>query len=285
MTPQSRQKIIWAARNELTEYHIYNRVAARVKSPHNKALLEKIAAEEKAHYQRWTAILGDDVSPYRVKIWLYTLLTRLLGLSFGLKFMEKGEGLAQRMYSDLARDQPEAIPIIEDEQRHEKELLGLIDEGFLRYVSSFVLGLNDALVELTGALAGLTLALQDTRLIATVGLITGVAASLAMAASEYLSSKEEADKSAGKAGFITGVAYFFTVIFLITPYLVATNAFIALAGTLSIAILIIFGFTFYTAIAKDLDPKKRFFEMAGISLGVAVLNFFIGYGIKYFLGV
>ena len=54
-----------------------------------------------------------------------------------------------------------------------------------------VLGLNDALVEFTGALAGYTFALQNTLLVAMTGLITGVAASLSMATSEYLSTKSE----------------------------------------------------------------------------------------------
>ena len=69
-----------------------------------------------------------------------------------------------------------------------------------RYTGSIVLGLNDALVELTGALAGLTLALQDTKLIALTGSITGIAAALSMGASEYLSTKsEDVDRSPVKA--------------------------------------------------------------------------------------
>ena len=43
-----------------------------------------------------------------------------------------------------------------------------------------VLGMNDAMVEMTGTLAGLTLAMQNTRLIALSGLITGIAATLSM---------------------------------------------------------------------------------------------------------
>lgn len=63
----------------------------------------------------------------------------------------------------------------------------MIKEEKIGYVGSMVLGLNDALVELTGVLAGLTFTLQNTRLIGTAGLITGVAAALSMASSEYLS--------------------------------------------------------------------------------------------------
>ena len=54
-------------------------------------------------------------------------------------------------------------------------------------------GLNDALVELTGALAGLTFAFKDSRTIALAGLITGISASFSMAASDYLSNKADDD--------------------------------------------------------------------------------------------
>ena len=69
------------------------------------------------------------------------------------------------------------------EQEHEAALIELIDEERLRYISSMVLGLNDALVELTGALAGFTFALGNTTTIAMAGFITGSAATLSMAAS------------------------------------------------------------------------------------------------------
>ena len=67
----------------------------------------------------------------------------------------------------------------------------LIEEEHLNYIGSMVLGMNDALVELTGTLAGLTFALQNTRLIALTGFITGIAASFSMAASEYLSKNQK----------------------------------------------------------------------------------------------
>jgi VIT1/CCC1 family predicted Fe2+/Mn2+ transporter len=153
-------------------------------------------------------------------------------------------------------------------------------------VGSIVLGMNDALVELTGTLAGLTLALQSTRLIAMAGLITGIAASLSMATSEYLSTKSEGgEKDPIKALIYTGCAYVFTVFFLILPYLVLDNFYVCLASTIFNAIVVIFVFTFYVSVAKDLPFRKRFFEMVAISLGIAALSFGIGFIIRSFLNV
>ena len=159
----------------------------------------------------------------------------------------------------------------------------MIDEERLKYVGSVVLGLNDALVELTGALAGLTFALQNPRLVATAGFITGIAASLSMAASEYLSTKSEGEgKDPVKSCIYTGIAYVLTVLVLILPFLLLNNLYLSLSITLSSAILIIFIFTFYISVAKGLPFKKRFFEMALISIGVASLSFIIGLFVRRF---
>ncbi|MDD4319167.1 MAG: VIT1/CCC1 family protein [Candidatus Peribacteraceae bacterium] len=285
LTPELRAKLRRAARNEITEHHIYSAVAARVRDPHNRDVIEKIAAQELGHYERWRALLGEDIRPQRWKVWIYATVTSLLGLSFTLRFMEKGESLAQDFYDELSAAVPEAAAVIQDEQRHEEEMLALIDEEFLQFVSSFVLGINDALVELTGALAGLTLALADSRLIATVGFITGIAASLSMASAQYLSTKEEEGKSALKSGLMTGLAYIFTVVLLILPFFLISKAIVALPVTLCIAVLIIFLFTLYVSVAKRQPFKPRFMEMAGISLSVAAVNFGIGFLVKRYFGV
>lgn len=140
-------------------------------------------------------------------------------------------------------------------------------------------------MELTGALAGFTLALSDNRIISLVGLVTGISAALSMAASDYLSSKAEGDTKARKSAIYTGVAYFITVILLILPFLLLNNQFVALGLTLSTAVIIIFLFNYYLSVAKDLNFKARFLEMSLISLGVAAFSFLVGYALKFLLGV
>ena len=200
--------------------------------------------------------------------------------------MEKGEEKAQTTYGKIAEFVPSAKEIVEDEDKHELELINMLDEERLRYVGSIVLGLNDALVELTGALAGLTFALQNTRLTVMVGLITGIAASLSMATSEYLSTKSEGHiKNPLKAAVYTGVAYVITVLFLIFPYFAFANPLLCLGLTILNAVIVIFIFTLYISIAKGISFKNRFSEMVLISLGVAALTFLITFVIKIFLNV
>ncbi|MEM2106704.1 MAG: VIT1/CCC1 transporter family protein [Candidatus Bathyarchaeia archaeon] len=278
MFDENIRKIVLAAqRNELTEHIIYGRLSSSVKDPHNKNVLKQISEDELDHYFFWKKYSKEDVKPDRLKILKYLLITRIFGFTFGVKLMERGEDQAQVTYDKISKSIPEAKDIVADEDEHEKQLINMIDEERLRYIGSTVRGLNDALVELTGAIAGFTFALQDPRLVAMVGSITGVAASLSMAASEYLATKSEGSKlDPVKASFYTCSAYIITVIFLIYPYLIFSNIYLSLALTVLNALIVIFIFTFYISVAKDIPLKSRFIEMAFISLGIATLSFIIG---------
>jgi VIT1/CCC1 family predicted Fe2+/Mn2+ transporter len=273
-------------KNEITEHHIYSRLARSVKPPENQQILDKFAEDELRHYHQWRAYTQQDVAPDRWKIFKYYGISRALGFTFGLKLMERGEKGAQASYVRLRGVIPEAEAIIQDENQHETTLLGLLDEEALRYTGSMVLGLNDALVELTGALAGFTLALQNTTLIALTGSITGIAAALSMAASEYLSTKaEETVKSPVRASTYTFIAYITTVVLLILPYLIIKNYYLCLGVTLAVAVLIIAVFNYYVSVAKDQPFKSRFLEMAGLSLSIAALSFLIGFLMRTALGI
>ena len=228
-----------------------------------------------------------EARPQRWKVLLYTLLAWVFGFTFAVKHMENGEENAQDRYDRLALEVPEAAQIRADEQRHEEQLLAMLDEERLRYVGSMVLGLNDALVELTGTLAGLTFALQDNRLVALSGLITGISATFSMASSEFLSARSSGRSDALKSCVYTGIAYLITVALLVLPYLLlpAGSYAASLAVMLLIVVAIIALFNYYIAVAQGLSFRRRFGEMAAISLGVAALSFAVGLLVKVFLGV
>ena len=273
--------------NELTESVIYENIAQFAKGEENKETLLRLSREEKAHYEIWKKYTRVDMVPEKGKVRKYTLLARLLGFTFAVKLMEKGEENAQAEYELLAREVAESTAIRQQEEEHEQALLGMLDEESLQYVGSMVLGLNDALVELTGSLAGFAFALQNTRLIALSGLIVGISATFSMASSEFLAARSEGRTDALKSCSYTGIAYLLTVVALIAPYLLfPVEQFIpALICMLAVVVLIIAGFTYYTSVAQDQPFKRRFTEMALISITVAVLSFIVGVLAKKFLGV
>ena len=286
-SPRATEIILKMQQNEMTESAIYEKIARFAKGEENRQTLLRLAREERAHYDIWKKYTGAEMKPEKGKVLRFTMIARILGFTFAVKLMEKGEGNAQEEYALLAGEVAESIHIRQQEEEHEHALLAMLDEERLRYVGSMVLGLNDALVELTGSLAGFTFALQNTRLIALSGLIIGISATFSMASSEFLAARSEGRSDALKSCTYTGIAYLITVVLLILPYLLlgSSQYIAALVCMLAIVVLIIAGFTFYTSVAQDQPFKSRFLEMALISIGVAVVSFVVGILAKNLLGV
>ena len=286
LTSKDLKKFIRFQRNEYTESIVYDRLASIEKNTSNSKVLRMISAEEKAHYYTLKKYTNTEVKANRWRIAKYYWLARILGITFAIKLMESSENSAHQEYAryteceDLQR-------LSREEEIHEEKLIGLINEERLEYMGSVVLGLNDALVEFTGALAGFTLALSDHKLIALTGSITGIAAALSMASSEYLSTKSEGDKSKhpAKAAIYTGIAYIITVVALVTPFILISNVLIALGVMLAMALIIIALFNYYYSVARGESFRKRFMEMAVLSFSVAGISFLIGYALKTFTGI
>lgn len=287
VTAEQKQSLLAQLRNELTEAQVYTNLAACAPLAQNAAVLRQIAAEERAHAALLQNILQKPVTPNRGAVLYHVMMARIFGLTFALKLMERGEGMAEQTYRQLATAIPELQRIAEDEERHEAEILALLDDERLTYMGAIVLGLNDALVELTGALAGFTFALSSSRQIAMTGLITGLAAAMSMAASAFLSAKADSgkeDQHAGKTACYTGIAYVITVIILVSPYFIFSSVTWALPIMLASALGIIAFFNFYLSVAKEVSFRRSFLQMAGISTTVALISFGIGYLLQHTMG-
>ena len=282
-----RRRLERYQRDELTDQRVYANMARSEKNLENQSVLQIISDEEQDHAAVWRKYTGKTGRADMVRVVFYTILARLLGYTFVIKIMERGEALTAREYGTLREYIPEARGIMEQEEAHENRLHAMLDEERLHYVGAMVLGLNDALVELTGTIAGLTFALQSNRLVALAGIVTGVSATLSMAASNYLAERADGKTDALKSSVYTGVAYLVTVVLLVLPYLLFPadmylGAFLSMLG---VVVAIIFAFNFYIAVAKGMAFWPRFAEMACISLGVAVVSFGIGLVAKHLLGV
>ncbi|NTU92899.1 MAG: rubrerythrin family protein [Chlorobiaceae bacterium] len=286
LSEQELRRIAVFQKNEITEHHIYTTLAKRVQGVKNRRILTQIASDELRHYEVWKRFTGRDIAPDRFRVWLYSMVSLLFGFTFGIKLMESGEQKAHEAYGRLVGSMTEINSISRDEEEHEQALIMLLDEDRLKYTGSIVLGLNDALVELTGALAGLTFALQNTELVVLTASITGFAAALSMGASEYLSTKSEPGaKSPVKASIYTAVAYLFAVTILILPYLFFQNLYLCLILAFAGAIGIIALFNFYVSVAQGVPFRGRFLEMSGLIVVVAGISFAAGLGIRLFFGV
>ncbi len=277
--------------DEITEYELYRALAQQADNETNRRIFQKIADQEKHHYDFFAAITGKTFRPNRFRNRMVLWASKVLGLTFVLKWLEKREQHAQENYQQVIQYFPDAEPLLHEEEEHEQELLDLIEENILEYVGSIVLGLNDALVELLGALAGMTLAIGNPEVVAVAGLLTGIAASLSMAAAEYLSTRTEREtnphirKKPLQAAVFTGIAYIITVILLIIPYLLLDNVILSLIIALSISVLIVALFNAYLAVAKDRPFWRNFTQMTLIIFGVSAFTFFLGWLVNRYWGV
>ncbi|MDR0616783.1 MAG: VIT1/CCC1 family protein [Synergistaceae bacterium] len=275
---------------------LYRRIARGMPEGKNRDIITSIAEDEARHAAVMRSYTQKELLPDRFKVIAYAIINFSLGYTFAIKLMEKNEIDIKGRYGEaeaLERDKnslgkAEAIRrILSDEEKHEKILLDMLNEERVSYIGNTVLGMNDALVELTGALAGYTLAMRDTKLISMAGLITGFSATLSMAASSFLSARASGDKNALKASVYTGIAYLLTIALLILPYLFAGKD--GYIGSLLCAMAIAVGITaflnWYISVTLDRPFKSGFAMMAGLSVGVALLSFMLGMAVKNLLGI
>ena len=286
-SPSVLKRILQFQRDELTSSILYEYIAERQKDEGNRTALLEIAKAERSHYTTWKGYTGQELRPNMFKIFFYKIINMLLGDTFTIKLFEIGETFGAQELREVEEEVPEARAIMKEEEEHEDRLMEMVDGERLHYIGSMVLGLNDALVELTGTIAGLTFALANTRLVALSGIITGVSATLSMAASNYLAERADGNAKALKSSFYTGMAYLVTVALMVLPYLLLPNSlYLAAFGILlAVVVLIIAAFNYYVSVVQSIPFWPRFAEMGTISLSVAAISFVIGLLAKRLLGI
>lgn len=284
---KARTLMLAFQQDEINSAAIYARFAKCSRDNRNCEILDQIAQDEAHHAAIWKRYTNKDLRPNKLKVWWYRFLMSVLGYTFVTKLLELHEYDGIQGLEQLKKEVPEVEGIIADEKAHEQQLIDMLDEDRLNYVGAMVLGLNDALVELTGTIAGLTFVLMNNTVIALAGIITGIAATLSMAASNYLAERADGNPNAFKASVYTGVAYLVTVICLVLPYLLfPVHMYLAaLICMIAIVVFLVFIFNYYIAVVKTEPFWPKFLEMSGISLSVALISFLIGLAAKLCFGI
>jgi len=140
--------------------------------------------------------------------------------------------------------------------------------------SAIILGMHDAIVSLTGLIAGLFFAFANKNIIIISCIISSITASLSMGAANYLAVKSKTPQIALSAALHTFFAYMTTCILLILPFFIFENRYIELISVIIIAILIIFLFNFI--FYRKNRFYAHFFEMLCICTIVSIVAFLIG---------
>lgn len=297
--PGRRRFFLEQARDEAFDHVIYSILARRSRDDSNRKLLASLAEHEQRHLDFWLETAGvaaAEVRPSRLRLTAALLSARFLGLAFTIRRLERGERRTidkyERILAEGILDEPAASrlqAIIDDERQHESEMEARLSDERVAYLGAAILGLNDALIELTGGLTGLVSTISDARVIGFSGLMVGFAASLSMGASNFLSEGLSAESGERlnpmKAAMYTGIAYILVVVGLVAPFFLTGSRRLALGITWLVGVAIVAGFAYYSSVVLRTSFRRRFVQMFALGLGVAVLTYGLGRLVSRMFGI
>ncbi|MEM1598458.1 MAG: VIT1/CCC1 family protein [Pyrobaculum sp.] len=280
-----------AALDEYREYLTYSLLARVERNASRRAVLSALAEQELRHFRFWSRFAA--VSPprrLRAYAWFMAFLRLLMGVTFVAKLMERGEEEAIRRYRSVepllsGADVEELRRIIRDEEEHERALIAQLDETIVKYMGALVLGLADAIIEITGAHAGALGTTNSTIVAGVIGLIVGIGASISMASASFLQTKHEVGKSPTVAALVTGVGYMVAVALMSLPYFLTHDIYHAFAASIAVGVVLTFVLTFQAAVYAEKDFKFEFLQTVGLLLGTALLTYLAGRWLGALFGI
>jgi len=278
-----------SARDEYTDGAVYQMLSRHEKNQSFKKALEDLARGEQSHYEFWKAYTSaTPVKVNRLKVYFTLLLRLTLGLTFTMKFLERHEDALHERYRQMVKNIPPADKarfeaMMEEEEHQESYLMGEIHEGRVKYMSFIVLGLADAVVEISGIHAGSLGIFNRTELAGLAGVVAGMAASIAMASAAYAQAKQGFEGSAKWSAIYTGVSYMVTAILLALPYFLTGSMVTALGVSLVVGVALVAAMTYYDTVISTRKFKRQFGEIAGIIFAASLALYIAGTLIRYFL--
>ena len=280
------------ARDEMTDYTTYKRLAGSETSEANKEMFGKLSEMEHRHYDLWMKYRpqGTEIGPKKGTVYLVLFLRRIFGASFAIKYLEHREATTVGKYESLkgsvpAEDQAAFQSMIEDEKGHETAFADVVAGTYVKYISFIVLGLADALVEIAGIHAGSLGIYNSTELTGLAGIVAGAAASLAMASAAFAQAKQGFEGSPVLAAGYTGGSYFVAAVALATPYFLTKDMLSAIAFSLVFGLTMIAFVTWYNSVISGGRFVKDFSELAGVMLGATFALYVFGNVIRAVFGI
>lgn len=273
--------------HEFTDSKLYERLSVTVdESSPFAGILKQLSATEVKHYEFWKKYAPKERPKLnRIKLYWILFLRRVFGLTFASRYLDRHEASVVKEYQALEGLIPEADKrafdeMVADEQQHEQEFAQKVESTAVRYISFVVLGLADALVEISGIHAGSLGIYNRTEIAGLAGVVAGGAASMAMASAAYAQAKQGFHGSARLSAVYTGVSYFVSAVLLATPYFLTPSMVYALTSSLGLAVVMLALATYYSTVISNKPFTKDFLEILAILLGATVALYFFGYAVR-----
>ncbi len=285
--------------DELFDLSLYREFAKTAKGEAKKTLEELIPIEEKhlAFWQDFFKIREARLNfGGRIRLFIFALICRIFGEAAIHLILEAIEVYGVRKYLNIWRQNQgrplgEAVrEILEDEIQHEDVVVSRLAERKINpeRIRNIILGVNDGLVEIVGAVSGFFAAFQNPGTVLIASFTVAVAGAFSMAAGTFSavgSEREVRDIEQGKKVFLggeeskeepnqplssalaVGISYFLGSLVPVLPvFFGATNIIVPfLAAGLVIALV-----SFVLAFLSGMEIKKR------IAINLFILALAIG---------
>ncbi|HXW94819.1 MAG TPA: VIT1/CCC1 family protein [Nitrososphaerales archaeon] len=269
--------------DEFSDYTLYDRLSKTVSSDSPfREVLQNLSTTEHRHFEFWRKYVpGEEPKLAKLKLYWVLFLRKFLGLTFATRYLDRHESNVVQEYKGLERlipepDRPAYDEMVADEKEHEKAFALKVESSAVRYIAFVVLGLADALVEISGIHAGWLGLFEKTEIAGLAGVVAGGAASLAMASAAFAQAKQGFSGSARLSAVYTGVSYFITAIILATPYFLTSSMILALGTSLTLAVAILVITTWYSTVIQQKAFSRDFVEILAILFGTTTLVFLLG---------
>jgi VIT1/CCC1 family predicted Fe2+/Mn2+ transporter len=271
-------------RDEYIDHRVYSYLAKIEKNEERKKILENFGKMEHEHYIFWKSLMKKemkDSSLDNIRIKLFILFKYIFGLIFTIKLMERNEKRVIEEYKKLinkfeGETKQKLELIIKDEIEHENFWMNQMKDETTRYLGFIILGLADAIIEITGVHAGFLGVTASTIIAGIAGLVVGISASLAMASAAYLQAKQDEGSNPRISAIYTGVFYILAAVALATPYFMTHDMLVAFLSSLVIAVMLIGFFNFYSSVIFERKFAKEFLTSTTIILVTASISFIVG---------
>ncbi len=279
--------------DEYTDHKVYETLARIEWNRARREVLRKLSETERRHFEFWLKLAGSYRPSLKARVYPYLLafLRLLFGATFAVKLLERGEEAAAEKYKmaldlvETPEDKTALERIIEDELQHEEEFVKQLDEAVVKYMSALVLGMADAIIEITGTHAGALGTTSSALITGVVGIVVGISAAISMASASFLQTKHETGKSPIVAAVVTGVGYVVAAALMSLPFFVVDNIFIAFAASLAVSVALALMFTYQGSVYTGASFAREFAQTVGLLLGVAALAYFMGDALSAAFGI
>ena len=272
---------------------VLTRLAAIERRGELRKLLLELSSEEEKHARSWMEVSGkiEKLSGGNggIRADFLLLIRRIFGLELAIKIMEYREGLLKKRLVERGVHRKSVQAILKDEAKLEEKLESKIlsYSPVLSNIRDVVFGMNDGLVEILAAVAGIGAALQQPLLIIVAGLIVAISGTLSMAGGAYLSTeygnvinekKDEVYKNTSpkmSAAYV-GFSYILGAIFPLLPFIFGATGYVAIGLSILVTAIVLTIVSSIISVVSDTPVLERIAKTLLITLGISAITIMLG---------